>query len=147
VTVKRPERSDLAFSRLPQTAALVARDHPPVSNIARLKRACSGYPTKIILRLVESKWILISALVAKSAPAKVLTVHFLMAVPGTRSRWYRLTIGKLCTGSRSPMRHPHLQHKNHPQITQIYLCNLWLTAFAVNPACSLMRPDTSFESA
>ncbi len=54
---------------------------------------------KIIRRSAALRWILTSALAARSASAKDPTAHFSMAAPGMRLKWYRLKTGKGCTVS------------------------------------------------
>src|ERR1041384_892794 len=90
-------RNARAYSRSRLIVALAAPDHRHVSSIVRLKRACSGCLTKIILRLGVLKLILTSALAVRSARAKVLMGRFSMGVRGMRSRWCQRTTGKRCT--------------------------------------------------
>src|SRR5690242_9800798 len=96
---KRREKSALAFSRLPPTAAPAVPVHQRASNTVRLKPACSGFQMKTIRRLDELRSIRISVLAVRSVRAKDLTERFWMDVRGTRSRWYLPTIGNHCTGS------------------------------------------------
>lgn len=105
---RRAKRSRASW-RLPRTVARVVPDHRHALSIARSKRVCSGCRMRIIRPLAASRLIPISALAARSALAKVPTVHSWMVVPGTRSRWYPLKTGKACTESRCRMLlRPHL---------------------------------------
>ena len=155
MTVKRRERSDLAFSPLPPTVAPAVRVHQRASNIARLKPACSGFQMKTTLHLDELRSIRISVLVVRSVRVKDLTERFWMDVPGTLSRWCQLTIGNHCTGLYCPISLLHLQPEIRARIGPI--CPIgpilsrdyffaWI-AFTVDFACSLTRCVTAGASA
>lgn len=92
-------RSDREFLRSPPTAVLVAQARPRASNTARLKPACFGYQMRTIRPSVALRWTLTFASGVRNVPAKDPMVRFLMAVPGTRLRWYRPMIGKQSTES------------------------------------------------
>src|SRR5215203_5604823 len=144
-----PARSARAYLRSRPIVALAAPGHRHVSSTVRLKHACSGCLTKIILHSDASKSILTCASGVRSVRAKVLMGRFSMVVHGTRSRWCRPMTGKPYTGSHYRMHrlhHPHKKPSTDYTDFYIYLCNLWI-AFAVREACSFTRVEASVADA